>query len=307
MSIVGWFKKVGPNGFGYNTTAEEVTEGVDLAGKTFLLTGCNSGLGSCTLEVLAKRGARVIGAARSLDTAKQACAAIAGDAVPLACELSEPGSVRAAVDAVKTMGHRLDGIVANAGIMALPERTVKHGYELQFFTNHIGHYLLVMGLLDRLADDGRVVIVSSDAHRGAYAEGIRLDDLAAERGYSPWGAYGQSKLANLLFARELSRRLPAGQTANSLHPGVIATNLSRHMGAFTQAVFRSMGPLVATKSISQGSATQCYLAAHPDAKAHRGDYLADCNPKRPSRHGDDDELAARLWDRTEEIVAGLPG
>lgn len=305
MSIYGMLKGKGATGFGYSSTAEEVTAGVDLAGKTFLVTGCNSGLGTETVRVLALRGARVIASARTVEKATDACRDMKGATVPLALELSEPASVRAAVATVKGLGYALDGIVCNAGIMALPERTLQHGYELQFFTNHVGHFLLVTGLLERLAPAGRVVMLSSEAHRNAYPEGVRLDDLAAEKGYSAWGAYGQAKLANLLFARQLAKRLPAGQTANSVHPGVIATNLSRQMNPVVVAVFSTLGPIVALKSVPEGAATSCYVAANPGAAAVTGEYWADCNVAVSRANGRDDALAAALWEKSEAIVASL--
>jgi NAD(P)-dependent dehydrogenase (short-subunit alcohol dehydrogenase family) len=278
---------------------------VDLKGKTYLITGCNSGLGEYTMGVLAARGAHVLGAARTLDNAKRACGAAKGKATPVECELSEPASVRAAVATVAD-AHELDGIIANAGIMALPKPVVKHGLELQFLTNHIGHFILINGLLDALRDDGRVVVLSSSAHNNAYPEGIRFDDLDAKGGYTAWGAYGQSKLANLLFAKQLATRLPKkGQTANSCHPGVISTNLGRHMPKPMMFVFSTLGPLLALKSVPQGSATQTFLAANPRGADTNGEYFADCNPARTSAHGRDAALAEALWDKTEELVAAL--
>lgn len=306
MSLFGMIQRPGASGFGYNSTAEEVTEGNDLKGKTYLVTGINSGLGQETIRVLSLRGASIIGAARSEAKARDAMTGLSGTTIPLACELSEPASVRAAVANVIAGGHRIDGIIANAGIMALPKRTVQHGLELQFLTNHIGHFLLVTGLLDTLTPDGRVVMLSSTAHMQTYSQGIRLDDLDAAKGYSSWGAYGQSKLANLLFARELAKRLPAGQTANSVHPGVIATNLVRHMlPDFAASLLRSAGTALALKTIPQGAATQTYVATHADAAKVSGEYWADCNVAKSSKHGRDDALAAALWAKTEEIVAKL--
>lgn len=305
MSLYGSLTSPGPSGFGYASTAQDVLSALDLTGKTFLVTGCNSGLGHETLAALAAVGARVIGAARTEAKAAAACAAVAGDAVPLACELSEPDSVRAAVLAVQALGGSLDGIVANAGIMALPQRTLQHGYEAQFFTNHVGHTLLITGLLKTLSADGRVVMVSSNAHTRTYPQGIRLDDLSAARGYTPWGAYGQSKLANLLFARHLATRLPPGQTASSIHPGVIATNIVRRLGRSVQWIWKNIGPVLALKSIPEGAATQCYVAAHPDAARATGQYWKDCNVAVSSSHGQDDALAAALWEKTEAIIAGL--
>lgn len=303
MSLVGAIRGVGPTGFGYDSTAEEVTAGLDLTGRTYLVTGCNSGLGQETARVLALRGATLVGLARTESKAQAALASLNGTHHAVACELSEPDSVRAAVAVVSERAPVLDGLIANAGIMALPERTVQHGLELQFLTNHIGHFLLVTGLLSRLAPAGRVVMLSSTAHTRAYDEGIRLDDLAAERGYTPWGAYGQSKLANMLFANHLATRLPAGQTANSLHPGVIWTNLGRHMNPWVARIAPLVSPLF-LKSIPAGAATQCWVATHPDVD-HTGTYFADVNVGTPSAHGRDADLAEALWHRTEELVTAL--
>ena len=305
MSVIGMFFGRGSNGFGHRSTAEQVTEGVDLSGKTFLLTGCNSGIGHETARVLGLRGARVIGAARTLEKATDACADFGEHAIPVASELSDPDSVRAAVQAVKETGHALDGILCNAGIMALPERTLHNGYEAQFYTNHVGHFMLVVPLLDQLTDTGRVVMTSSTGHTATWSEGIRLDDLSAEQGYSAFRAYGQSKLANILFSNHLATRLKPGQTANAVHPGVIQTNLGRNMNVVVRAIAPLFAPLF-FKSIPQGAATQTYVAAHPDAADKTGLYWADCNPKTPSQHAQDAALAKALWDKTEAIVAGLP-
>jgi WW domain-containing oxidoreductase len=303
MSLLALFKGNGATGFGYGSTAEDVTEGLDLHGRTVLLTGCNSGIGKETLRVLTKRGARVVAAARSVEKARAACDDVAGETTPIACELSEPASVRACADEVIALGRPLDAIICNAGIMALPKLELKHGYELQFFTNHIGHFILVTSLLDRLADRGRVVVVSSDAHRGAPAEGIQFDNLDGKRGYAAWANYGQSKLANLLFARHLAARLEGtGKTANALHPGVIHTNLARSMNPVVRGALSLGGPLV-LKSVGEGAATQCYLAAHPDAEEVTGKYFADCNEAKSSSLGRDEALAARLWDESEKIAA----
>jgi WW domain-containing oxidoreductase len=303
MSLLSRFTRPGPSGFGYASTADSVTRGLDLHEKTFLLTGCNSGLGRETLRVLAARGARMIATARSLDKASRACAEVSGTTLPLQCDLGDPASVKACVAQIKADGLRLDAIICNAGIMALPQLEQLHGYEKQFFTNHIGHFALVTGLLPELTAQGRVVMVSSDAHRRAPRAGIEFDNLSGERGYRPWTAYGQSKLANLLFARELSRRLPGPhQTANALHPGVIATNLTRSLPVVDLAM-RVLTPL-ALKSIPQGAATQCYLATHP-ALSINGEYFSHCNVARSSRQGRDRELAARLWETSERILRQL--
>jgi NAD(P)-dependent dehydrogenase (short-subunit alcohol dehydrogenase family) len=305
MSLIGWFKRAGPNGFGYRSTAEQVTDGLDLAGRTVLLTGCNSGLGLETLRVLALRGAHVLAAARSEAKARDALRAVGASGTPLACELAEPASVRGCVAAVRALGRPLDAIVCNAGIMALPRLETRYGLELQFLTNHVGHFLLVTGLLEQLAPRGRVVVVSSAAHRAAPAEGIVFDNLDGARGYRPWQAYGITKLANLLFARELARRLGGGgRTANALHPGVIPTHLARYM-AGVGPVMALAAPL-AFKTVAEGAATQCYLAAHPAPESVSGEYFADCNPASSTPQGRDDALAARLWSVSEDIAARLP-
>jgi WW domain-containing oxidoreductase len=306
MSLYQLFKANGPSGFGYGSTAEQVTDGLTLAGKTILVTGCNTGLGQEALRVLALRGARVVGTSRTLEKARAACAAVAGQTVPLACELSDPGSVRACVAAVERAGLRLDAILCNAGIMALPKLQQAHGVELQLFTNHVGHFMLVTGLLGQLTDDGRVVMLSSGAHAMAPREGIQFDNLSGERGYQAWRAYGQSKLANLLFAKELARRFAGTRrTANAVHPGVIRTELGRHMNPLAGFVFGLVGPLV-LKSVPQGAATEVYAAVHPGMARTSGAYLVDCNVARARADADDPALAARLWEATERIVAGLP-
>ena len=306
MSLLAMIKgKRGASGFGFATTAEEVTEGLDLSGKTILITGMNSGIGAESARVLARRGAHIIGAARTREKAEQALAAIDGEHTPLACELSDPASVRAAVEEVKASGKALDVIMCNAGIMALPELQTKHGYELQFFTNHMGHYLLVTGLLDRLADNGRMVMLSSAAHNAAPEGGIEFDNLNGEKGYKPWRAYGQSKMANLLFAKQLAKVLEGtGKTANAVHPGVIRTNLSRHMSSFVTVAFGALGGLF-TKSIAQGAATQCYVAVHPGAAGISGRYFADCNVATERADGSDMATAERLWQASEAIAAGI--
>jgi WW domain-containing oxidoreductase len=305
MSLYGRLAGKGASGFGYGSTATDVTEGLSLAGQSMLVTGCNSGIGQETLRVLALRGARVIGTARTLEKAERACAAAGGQTLPLACELSDPASVSACVAAVKHAGARLDAVVCNAGIMALPKLQKAHGYELQFFTNHVGHFMLVTGLLPELSELGRVVVVSSSAHRQAPRAGIEFENLDGSKGYSPWSAYGQSKFANLLFAKELARRLAASkQTANAVHPGVIKTNLQRHMSAPLSVLFNTFGPL-ALKSTAEGAATQVYVATHPTLAGVSGRYFADCNLATPRADADDAALARRLWETTEQIVARL--
>ena len=179
MSLYSKLQPKGPSGFGYGSTAEDVTAGLSLAGKTFLVTGCNSGLGLETARVLAMRGGRILGTARTREKASAALAPLAGSTVGVECELSEPKSVRASVKAVKAAlgGTKIDALICNAGIMALPTNEQKFGVELQLFTNHVGHFMLVTGLLDELQDTGRVVMLSSRAHLRAPVGGIEFDNL----------------------------------------------------------------------------------------------------------------------------------
>lgn len=292
----------GKSGFGFASTAEEVTRDVDLGGKTILVTGVASGLGLESARVLSNRGARIIGAARSREKAESAMRGFRGETVAVACDLEEPASVRAAAASIE---GKVDVILCNAGIMALPVRTLKHGLELQFLTNHVGHFLLVTGLLDRLADDGRVVVLSSAAHKMAPSVGIQFDDLTLEKNYTPWRSYGQSKLANLLFARALAKRFAGTKkTANAVHPGVIATNLGRHMNVVAQALY-PVASAIAMKNVHEGAATQCYCAVHPSLANVSGEYFADCNVAPSSRQSRDPAMAERLWEITSDLVQKL--
>jgi WW domain-containing oxidoreductase len=305
MSLYGLIASQGPSGFGYASTAEQVTDGLSLAGKTILITGANAGLGAEALRVLAMRGARVLATARTLEKAQVACSG-SSEAVPLACELSEPASVRGCVEAVKAQGVRLDAIICNAGVMALPQLELVCGFEKQFFTNHIGHFLLVTGLLEQLDEAGRVVMLSSSVHRQAPKAGIEFDNLNGARGYSPWSAYGQAKLANLLFAKELARRFVGGRkTANAVHPGVIRTSLQRHMNPVLSATLALAGP-IALKTVAEGAATEVYVATRPELAGVSGEYFADCNIAKPRADANDPALAQRLWEVSEKIVANLP-
>jgi len=289
--------------FDKDTTAEEASAGVDLSGKTVLVTGVNSGIGFETMRVLAQRGAHVIGTARTRAKAAEAAQRVNGNVTPVACELEDLSSVRACAETVGALGHPLDVCIANAGIMALPKLEQIYGIEKQFATNHLGHYLLVRLLQPQIeaARLGRVVVVSSAAHVQAPSVGIEFDNLSGERGYRPWRAYGQSKLANILFAKSLATRLPSGRTANALHPGVIATNLGRHMNPLFAGAAKAAMRLFA-KSVEQGAATSCYVATRPELSGITGQYFADCAVVEPSRMARDEALAQRLWETSAKLV-----
>jgi NAD(P)-dependent dehydrogenase (short-subunit alcohol dehydrogenase family) len=291
--------------FGAKSTAEEVTAGLDLTGRTILVTGANSGLGFETMRVLALRGAHVIGTARDADRAREACARVPGRATGLALELTDYDSVVACAAEVAGIGAPLDAIVCNAGVMEIPTLEQVRGVEKHFVVNHLGHFLLVNRLLAQVtaAPQGRVVVVSSgSSYRDAPEAGIEFDNLSGERGYEPRRAYGQSKLANVLFSRELARRLQGtGATANSLQPGVIMTNLGRYLPWWQIVTARLFG-WAFMKSVEAGAATQVYVATNPELARVSGQFFRDCNAILPEGHLQDDAMAARLWEVSEELV-----
>jgi len=291
--------------FGADATAEEVTQGIDLSGKTILVTGCNSGIGYETMRVLALRGAHVLGAGRSQQKASEACLSVAGKATPVVIELSDFDSVVAAANNIKAMNTPVDAIICNAGIMELPELEQVYGLEKQFVVNHLGHFLLVNLLLDQVkaAEQGRVVSVSSGSStRLAPDEGILFGQFSGEGWYEPGKAYGHSKLANVLFTLELSKRLEdTNATANSLAPGVIPTNLGRHMPRWKTLALETVGKPF-TKTIAQGAATSCYVAVSPDLNEASGWFFKNCNPHRPGGNTENAEMASELWDASMAIV-----
>lgn len=293
--------------FDRHSTAEQVTAGLDLSGRTALVTGATSGIGLETARVLALRGAHVLLTGRTLDKARAVCAALPGRATPLACELDDFDAVAECAARVSQLGVPLDMLICNAGIMAPPRLELVRGLERQFVVNHLGHFLLVHRLLDavRAAPAGRVVMVSSSAHQWAPPGGIAFNNLTGEKGYQPRVFYGQSKLANALVARELARRLAGtGATANAAHPGLIVTNIIRYIPKWQQLLAPAIGPLLRPwiKTTPQGAATICYVAAHPDAGPVRGRYFADCAIATPENVMEDDALAARLWSESESLV-----
>ena len=287
-----------------DSTAEEVTEGMDLTGRTALITGCNSGLGLETMRVLAMRGAHVIGTARTAEKGEEACASIEGETTPVVLELSNFESVVRCAEQIKATGKAIDMLICNAGIMALPELEQVNGLERHFVVNHLGHFILVNQLLDQVcaAEQGRIIILSSGGHEWAPESGIEFDNLSGERDYEPYKAYGQSKLANGLFSRELARRFAGTPvTSNSVHPGIIYTNLGRHMPRSRLILAKLIG-WTFMKSVPEGAATSCYVATQPALARVSGYYFADCNPTEPSAHMENDELAAELWDVSEDLT-----
>ncbi|XP_054825690.1 short-chain dehydrogenase TIC 32, chloroplastic isoform X2 [Prosopis cineraria] len=244
MWMFGW---KGPSGFSATSTAEQVTQGIDGNDLTAIVTGASSGLGLETTRVLALRGVHVVMAVRNVDSGMNVKNRILKE-IPSAkidvmtLDLSSMASVRKFAADYNSSGLPLNILINNAGIMAAPFTLSQDNIELQFATNHLGHFLLINLLLENMKKtvheckrEGRIVILSSEAHRFAYNEGIRFDMINDESRYNSYFAYGQSKLANILHAKELSRRLKEEGveiTANSLHPGTIITNILRYHGFF---------------------------------------------------------------------------
>ncbi|XP_050225164.1 short-chain dehydrogenase TIC 32, chloroplastic-like isoform X2 [Mercurialis annua] len=311
-----FFSRKGPSGFSSSSTAEQVTQGIDGSGLTAIVTGASSGIGQETTRVLALRGVHVIMAVRNVAAGKNVKETIVKE-IPSAkvdameLDLSSMASVKKFASDFKSSSLPLNILINNAGVMATPFMLSKDNIELQFATNHIGHFLLTSLLLDTMKKtsrasnkEGRIVNVSSEAHRYPYEEGIRFDKINDQTGYGSYRAYGQSKLANVLHANELARQLKedgVNITANSLHPGVISTNLFRHMGV-VNGIVDKIGGLV-LKNVQQGAATTCYLALNPQVKGISGEYFSDSNVAKASNHGLNVELGKKLWDFTKKLVS----
>lgn len=301
---------------GASTTTDDVLEGVDLSGKLALVTGASGGLGLETARALAARGATVVLAARSREKSEAALRGIR-ERVPGArlesqeLDLASLASVRRSARSFLERHDRLDLLVNNAGVMATPLARTADGFELQFGTNHLGHFLLTGLLLPALAAaaPARIVNLSSGGHM---ISDVHWDDPNFERhAYEKWTAYGQSKTANVLFTVELERRLGAlGVHAFAVHPGMIMTELGRHLTKDDIAALETMaksapggGGLPAFKSIPAGAATTVWAATAPDLSLRGGTYLADCQiSAEHAAWATDPAAAQRLWALSERLV-----
>ncbi|MEJ2274521.1 MAG: SDR family NAD(P)-dependent oxidoreductase [Woeseiaceae bacterium] len=288
------------SGFGAHATAEDVTQGIDLDGKLAIVTGCTSGIGFETMRVLALRGAYVVGTSRSLTRAEDACRDVIGITFPAQLDLGDFDSVARFADVVLQMRSPIDMLICNAGYRGGGnQRQLVNGVEKHFAINHLGHFILVNRLLARMsiADQGRVVVVASrTAYRDAPAQGILFEDLAMAGGYSDAMAYGHSKLANVLFSLKLADLLRGMRiTSNALHPGVIATGLSRNLSALSRLAWDAYVKL-AGKTVAEGAATTCYVATSKNLANISGCYFEDCNAVtiHGQGHMQDKAMAERL-------------
>lgn len=267
--------------FDKDSTAEEVTEGLDLRGKLAVVTGCTAGIGFETMRVLAMRGAFVVGTSRSLERAKEACSRVKGLTMPLRLDLGDFDVVAQCADIIRVLQRPIDMLICNAGYRGGGnERQLINGVEKHFVINHLGHFILVNRLMDRLyqSSQGRIVIVSSRAaYRDAPDEGILFDDLGMARTYGDALAYGHSKLANALLSLQLGQLLRGTRiTSNALHPGVINTELDRNLSAVSRFAWEAYVKIKG-KTLEQGAATTCYVATSEGLGNISGRYFEDCN------------------------------
>ncbi len=293
--------------FGPDSTAEEVTLGLDLSGQTALVTGCNSGLGYETMRVLAQRGAHVIGTGRTIEKAMAACASVEGQTTPLWLDLADFQSAVSCVSAMQMMGVPLDMLICNAGINTFGDLELVDGIEKHFVVNFLGHFVLVNRLMPLLLANGSARIVhvgSRSGYKQAPSVGVDFDNLRGEGDFDAMEAYGRSKLANALFSLELSLLLEgSGVTSNVVHPGLVKTNIARTAPAPIRGAFNLLGGFFA-KTPAEGAATQVYVATNPALEGVSGAYFEDCNPVQVSgdNHMFDEAMADQLWTVAEEMT-----
>jgi len=315
--------------FGATSTTNQVLEGVDLTGQRVLITGVSAGLGVETARSLAARGAHIVGAVRDIAKAKRATQGVLDDAKGtgglelIELDLASLASVRKCADQLLAKGETFDLVIANAGIMACPFSKTADGFEMQFGTNHLGHFVFVNRIAPLMKNGSRLVNLSSAGHRFS---DVDLDDPNFERTpYNDWGAYGRSKTANVLFAVEFDRRhKPRGIRATAVHPGGIRTELTRHMDEsvlqqrideINEQAKAAGKPPFQWKTIEQGAATTVWAAAVASADEVGGRYCENCHVGelvngeeagvmaggvRP--YALDVERAKALWAKSEEMV-----
>ena len=279
-----------------------------LIGKTAIVTGANSGMGMATARALLNEGATVIMLCRSEKRGKEAYEKLLEDGngrtYLILADLGDYDSVRNFTKQVKERFDKIDILVNNAGFISLDRQETKEGLERQFGINHVGHFLLTTGLLDMMGEGSRIVNVASGAHKTGK---IHFDDINLHKGFNVFKAYSQSKLANVLFTRELARRVKdRGITVNCCHPGAVATNIGidRETG-FGKTVTKLLKPFFQTPE--QGAATAVFLATDESVKDITGEYFYKCKVAKSSKRSKDMELAKRLFEFSEQLVQQKPG
>ena len=311
------------SGFGAKSEPQEVLEGIDLSGKTAMVTGGYSGIGLETSRALSDSGARVIVPARRVDVAKKELSGVVNEEDILPVDLGDPDSTARFVDDFIKKDIPVDILINNAAMMACPEKPTKEGWDLQFAVNHIGHFILTTGLLPALCQSGnaRVVALSSTAHK---MSGIRWDDIHFKDSYDKWQSYGQSKTAASLLAIELDSRMKdEGIRAFGVHPGGIFTPLQRHLEKEEMIALGWLGEdgelsemaAKGFKTPTQGASTSLWCATSPQLDGMGGVYCENCDVASIQEEGPtaryvgvaewaiDTDEASRLWEVTEKTIA----
>ena len=285
------------------------TSKASMKGKTCIITGCNTGIGKETARDLSCRGAKVIMACRNLDLAEASAQEIRktsiGEIIVKKLDLADMASIRAFAEEINTTEERLDVLINNAGVISTREKIhTADGFESTIGVNHLGHFLLTNLLLDKLRNSkpARIVNVSSGAHYGGQ---IDLTDLNWATKWQPRKAYGQSKLANVLFSRQLAKIVDKNEVCvYSLHPGVVRTEIFRDIeasiGVFKYLMWGLLWPF--TKNPIQGAQTTIHCAVAEELEGETGLYYSDCAPKEAAPQAQDDEMAEKLWDLSMKFV-----
>lgn len=271
-----------------------------------IITGANTGIGKETAIDLARRGGKIYIACRDLRKSRDALEEIretskSSEAFLMQLDLASMASIKEFSRKFHEIESKLHVLVNNAGVMACPKSYTKDGFEMQMGVNHLGHFLLNDLMLDLLkaSTPSRIVVVSSSGHK---LSDINRDDFMNEKTYNKVAVYAQSKLANILYTRELSRRLSgSGVTVNCCHPGIVQTELGRHMESWLRPIYRRiLKPYY--KTIHEGAQTQIRLAVDPELKEVTGKYFSDCEKAQPSKAARDDSTAAWLWTKSVELI-----
>ncbi len=275
-----------------------------MQGKTVIITGATSGIGEVAAIRLAQQGARIVFTARDQARANATLAKLkqanpGADHAAHMADLSTLAEMKR-IGAELAREPQIDVLVNNAGALFNKRQETVDGLEMTFAVNHMAYFVITNLLLPKLKAGARIVTTASNAHRGAK---LNFDDLQNRKGYGGFPVYSKSKLCNILFNRELARRAPAGVTANSLHPGFVATRFGDQSGGIMQRIVRVAKPVGAI-SPEEGAKTIIYLAASPEAAGVTGEYFYQCKITAPTKEAQNDADAKRLWEISEQI-AGL--